>query len=81
MKVNLTLNKQKGAVTLLTGMILLISITLISLLTAKTVLVETQITADNYRTSQAEAAASAAMDQAVAYFNAGGFDQQEIADA
>ena len=75
MKVNLTLNKQKGAVTLLTGMILLISITLISLLTAKTVLVETQITADNYRTSQAEAAASAAMDQAVAYFNAGGFDQ------
>lgn len=75
MKVNLTLNKQKGAITLLTGMILLISITLISLLTAKTVLVETQITADNYRTSQAEAAASAAMDQAVAYFNAGGFDQ------
>ncbi len=67
--------KQQGAATLLTAVILLISITLVSLLTAKTVLVETQITADNYRTEQATAAASAAMDQAVAYFNAGGLDQ------
>lgn len=64
--------------TLFAALILLIGVTLITLLTAKTVLVETQMTADNYRTSQATAAASAAMDQAVAYFSAGGLDQ--IAD-
>lgn len=80
MKVKAFTNKQQGAVTLLTALVLLISITLISLLTAKTVLVETQITADNYRTTQATAAASAAMDQAVAYFSAGGLDQIKNTD-
>lgn len=68
-------NREKGAASLLTALILLICITLVVLLTAKTVLVETQITADNYRTSQATAAASAAMNQGVAYFIAGGIDQ------
>lgn len=75
MKANLLINKQQGAATLFTALVLLISITLVTLLVSKTVLVETQITADNYRTRQAAAAASAAMDQAVAYFNAGGLDQ------
>jgi len=75
MKAKAFTRKQQGAVTLLTALILLISITLVGFVTAKTVLVETQITADNYRTSQATAAASAAMDQAVAYFYAGGLDQ------
>jgi Tfp pilus assembly protein PilX len=75
MKAKLLTHKQQGAATLFTALVLLISITLVLLLTSKTVLVETQITADNYRTSQAAAAASAAMDQAVAYFNAGGLDQ------
>jgi hypothetical protein len=74
MKPKLLAHKQQGQVALLTALVLLISITLISLLTVKTVLVETQITADNYRSSQATAAASAAMDQAVAYFTAGGLD-------
>jgi hypothetical protein len=55
---------------------LLISITLVILLTSKEVLVETKVTADNYRTSQATAAASAAMNQAEAYFMAGGLDQR-----
>jgi hypothetical protein len=63
---------QRGAATLLTAVIMLIGITLIALLVAKTVLVETKITADNYRTSQATAAASAAMDRAVAYYMQGG---------
>jgi len=67
MKAKALTHKQQGAVTLLTAVVLLISITLVGFLTAKTVLVETQMTADNYRTSQAAAAASAAMDQAVAY--------------
>jgi Tfp pilus assembly protein PilX len=65
---------QKGAASLLTALVLLICITLVILLTSKTVLVETQITADNYRTSQATAAASAAMNHAEAYFMAGGLD-------
>jgi len=74
MKIKLFANKQQGAATLVTVVVLLISITLVSFITAKTVLVETQITADNYRTSQASAAASAAMDQAIAYFYDGGLD-------
>jgi len=79
MKAKALTHKQQGAVTLLTAVVLLISITLVGFLTAKTVLVETQMTADNYRTSQAAAAASAAMDQAVAYFYAGGLDQHNNA--
>ncbi|MEI6336381.1 MAG: hypothetical protein WCS87_17620 [Methylococcaceae bacterium] len=79
MKPKLLTQKQHGQVALLTALVLLISITLISLLTSKTVLVETQVAADNYRTNQATAAASAAMDQAVAYFSAGGLDQHNNA--
>jgi Tfp pilus assembly protein PilX len=67
---------QQGAASLLTALVLLISITLVILLTSKEVLVETKVTADNYRTSQATAAASAAMSQAEAYFMAGGLDQR-----
>lgn len=67
-------SKQKG-VALITTIMLLIGITIVVLATAKTVLMETKITADNYRTAQATAAAQAAMDQAVAYFMAGGLDQ------
>jgi len=68
-------NNQQGAATLLTAIVLLVCITLVILMTSKTVLVETQITADNYRTSQATAAASAAMNQGIAYFMQGGMDQ------
>lgn len=71
------LNSQRGAATLLTALILLICITLITLTTSKTVLVETQISADNYRTTQAVAAADAAMDYGIAYFNDGGFDHDD----
>ena len=42
---------------------------------SKTVLVETQMTADNYRIAQAVAAANYAMDYGVNYFDNGGFDQ------
>ena len=68
-------NNQQGAATLLTAIVLLVCITLVILMTSKTVLVETQITADNYRTSQATAAASAAMNQGISYFMSGGMDQ------
>jgi Tfp pilus assembly protein PilX len=79
MKAKLLIHNQLGAATLLTALVLLVGITLITLLTSKTVLVETQITTDNYRTGQATAAANAAMEQAVAYFNAGGLDQHNNA--
>jgi Tfp pilus assembly protein PilX len=69
------LNRQGGAATLLTALVLLIGITLVTLTTSKTVLVETQMAADNYRTAQAVAAANYAMDYGVNYFNNGGFDQ------
>jgi Tfp pilus assembly protein PilX len=68
--------RQRGAVTILTALILLICITLVTLLASKTVLVETQISADNYRMAQAVAAANAAMDFGVGYFDNGGFDQK-----
>lgn len=67
---------QQGAITLLTALILLICITLVTLVASKTVLVETQISADNYRMAQAVAAANAAMDFGVGYFDNGGFDQK-----
>jgi len=68
-------HKQCGAVSLFISIILLIGITLVVFSTTKTVLMETKITADNYRTTQATAAAQAAMDRAVAFFMAGGLDQ------
>lgn len=79
MKAKSLVNQQQGAATLFTALALLISITLVGLLASKTVLVETKITADNYRTGQATAAATAAMDHAVAYFMAGGLDQHNNA--
>jgi len=66
--------KQKGAVTIFTSVILLIAITLVTFLTAKTVLQETKIAANNQRAQQAFAEADGAMDYAIAYFNGGGFD-------
>ncbi|MSP28128.1 MAG: hypothetical protein EXR80_06845 [Methylococcales bacterium] len=71
----LTRNNQRGAVSLITAIILIICITLVALFTSKTVLMETKITADDYHTTQASAAAQAAMDQAVAYASNGGIDQ------
>ena len=67
---------QNGAVTLLTAVVLLTGITLVTLLSSKAVLVQIQIAADNYRMTQAVAAANAALDFGIGYFdgvvNAGG---------
>ncbi len=65
---------QRGVASLLIATILLIGITLVVLSTTKTVLMETKIAADNYRITQATAAAQAGMDRAIAYFMEGGFD-------
>lgn len=73
------LNRQQGAVSLLTAMVLLTGVSLVVLTTSKTVLVETQIGADNYRTSQAVAAANYGLDYGVDYTDENGFDQVSIA--
>ena len=70
-----TSKKQKGAATLVTAVILLIAITLVALLSGKTVLNETKIAASNYRITQASAAANYAMDLGFNYFDSGGFDR------
>lgn len=63
-----SIKTQRGAASLFTALILLVGITLVTFLTAKTVLVATQMTANNYRSAQAFAAANAGMDYALAYF-------------
>lgn len=77
MIINRSIRKQYGAISLLTSLVLLIGITLITFLTAKTVLVQTQNTANDFRATQALAAANAAMDYAVAYFDSGGPAQND----
>ena len=71
---------QKGAVSLLMAILLLVGITLITLLTARTVLVETKIEANDYRTKQASSAANSAMDYGIGYFLNGGLDHIDNTD-
>lgn len=68
-------SSQRGAATIVVASILLIAITIVTLFTARTVLVETELTADHNRTTQAVTAANYAMDYAVSYFDSYGFDQ------
>ncbi|MEX1199183.1 MAG: pilus assembly PilX N-terminal domain-containing protein [Methylophaga sp.] len=71
-----TLKKhQSGAATLVVAVVLLISITLVTLFTAKVVLEDTKIEANTYRTAQAFSAANYGLDFAINYFDQGGFDQ------
>lgn len=69
------LNKQQGVASLFTALIILICITLVVLVTSKTVIMETKMTADNHRISQAVGSANYAMDLAYNYFDQGGLDQ------
>lgn len=76
----ITSNRQKGAATLFTSVILLIAITLVTFLTARTVLQETKMTANNYRAAQAIANADAAMEFALTYYNDIGLDADSDGD-
>ncbi len=67
--------RQQGAATLVIAVVLLISITLVTLFTAKIVLEDTKIEANTYRTAQAFSAANYGLDFAINYFDQGGFDQ------
>lgn len=72
----LSLNNQNGSTTLLTAVVLLFVISIVGILTAKSILIETQTSANNYRANQALNAANAAMDYAIAYFSKGGMYQK-----
>ena len=67
----LPLKTQQGSVTLLTAVLLLIAITLVTFVTAKTVMMETKMAANNFRAAQSITAADAAMDYAVKYLDDG----------
>lgn len=66
---------QSGAATLVVAVVLLISITLVTLFTAKIVLDDTRVEANFYRGAQAFSLANYGLDHAIAYFDKGGFDQ------
>lgn len=68
-------NKQTGAATLLVAIVLLFSITLVTLFTAKVVMQDTKVEANAYRAAQAFSAANYGLDFALNYFDQGGFDR------
>ncbi len=57
------LSKQTGAATLFITMMMLFSLTMIAVFTAKTSVTEIQVTANEYRTKQAQEAAQAGLEQ------------------
>jgi len=61
---------QSGAVVLVTAVVLVIAGTVLAFMTAKVVLNETKISANDYRTNQAVQAAQAAVDRGMAAFTA-----------
>ena len=68
------LNHQRGFATLLTALIILVGITLITLFTARTTLMEQRMSANHYRSSQAFYAAQAALEIGIGYINQNGTD-------
>ncbi len=66
--------RQQGAASLFIAISLLLSITLVTLYSSNVVLLDTKMTSENFRSTQAEAAAMGAMEKAVTYFQNGGMD-------
>ena len=60
---------QRGAATLVTAIILMIAATILAFVSAQVVLDETQVTSNDFRTSQATEAALASIDVGLAFFN------------
>ena len=75
-----SISKQQGAATLVVSIVLLVAITLVTLFTAKVVLDDIKIEANNYRAAQATSAANYGLDFAIRYFDTGGFDQLDETD-
>lgn len=73
-----SLSRQGGVATLFIAIMMLTAITLVALLSSKTVITEAKMAANNYRTTQSVAAANYAMDLGVNYFDTGGFDRFDV---
>lgn len=67
--------RQKGIATLLVSVVILVLMSIIAAYTARSSLLNLTLTNNSYRAKQAEAAASAALDYALAYYLSGGADQ------
>lgn len=65
-------HNQKGAVALITAWMLLIGITSVTLITAKSVVTQTEINANDLRSAEALSNANAALDHGRAYFDENG---------
>ena len=66
---NLSLKKQTGVASLVVTLVILVMVTLVTFYTAKTVLMEQKVTANDYRSKQAFEAAEAGMNDAYNFFN------------
>ncbi|MGC9456315.1 MAG: PilX N-terminal domain-containing pilus assembly protein [Halothiobacillaceae bacterium] len=68
---------ERGQVTLLVALILLVAITIVVLFTARSAIMEQRVSANELRAKQAMAAAEAGLDRAHSYMLAGGLDQDD----
>lgn len=68
-KLHRSLNRQKGAATLLVSIVLLIGVTLITIFAARVGVMDQRIAGNEYRHKEAKAAADAALEQAAAFIS------------
>ena len=68
---------QHGVATLAVSLVILFLVTMVTLYTARTSIMEQKVSANLYRSEQAFAAASGALEYGVAYYDAGGVDHNE----
>lgn len=73
-------NHQRGAATILMALIMLFSITVISIFTARTTITEQKILGNEFRSRQAFEAAEAGLQFGISYFNNGGADHSSPSD-
>lgn len=73
-------SQQRGAATILMAIIMLFSITVVSIFTARTMITEQKISGNEFRSKQAFEAAEAGLQFGVAYFNSGGADHSSPPD-
>ena len=73
-------NQQRGAATILMAIIMLFSITVVSIFTARTTITEQKISGNEFRSKQAFEAAEAGLQFGISYFNNGGADHSSPPD-
>lgn len=68
----ININKQQGAATLMMSMIVMVAVTLLSIYSAKTAVIEQRISANEYRAMEVNQAASAGLDYALIWLGTSG---------